>query len=418
MNCSKEGGRGEGTNWESVRLQFPILSQRVNGRSLVYLDNAATTQIPECVLNAINQHYHDCNANVHRATHELSSRSTSSFERARNNIAQFIGAQSSNSIVFTRGTTDSLNMIAASLAMQSGSGFSALVSTMEHHSNFVPWQQAALQTGGVFNVIPLDSKGDIDLGAYVELLEKNPAGVVSLAHVSNVLGTVNPLKKLITLAHQRGWMVAVDAAQSVRHEPVDVTELDCEFLCFSGHKTMGPTGIGVLYGKEELLNELPPVAFGGEMVDVVRSSHTTFERAPLRFEAGTPNYVGAIALSSALNYLKSLDLKNLRRREHALLQRAERLLSEVEGVRIIGSPCKRAGVISFTIEGSHSFDIATLMDKMGVAIRSGSQCAQPLLNETYSLGNAVRISPAFYNTFEEIDAAIYALERAISICRR
>lgn len=309
-------------------------------------------------------------------------------------------------------------MIAASLAMQSGSGFSALVSAMEHHSNFVPWQQAALQTGGVFNVIPLDSKGDIDLGAYVELLEKNPAGVVSLAHVSNVLGTVNPLKKLITLAHQRGWMVAVDAAQSVRHEPVDVTELDCEFLCFSGHKTMGPTGIGVLYGKEELLNELPPLRSVGRWSTLCGRRTLPSRGRPCVLRRELPNYVGAIALSSALNYLKSLDLKNLRRREHALLQRAERLLSEVEGVRIVGSPCKRAGVISFTIEGSHSFDIATLMDKMGVAIRFGSQCAQPLLNETYSLGNAVRISPASYNTFEEIDAAIYALERAISICRR
>lgn len=406
------------TDWSKIRSSFPILKQQVNGRPLVYLDNAATTQVPTCVINAIQHHYREQNANVHRATHELSSRSTNAFEHARSRIAEYIKAPSSNSIIFTRGTTDSLNIIASSLAEKWRGHFSALASAMEHHSNYVPWQQAAKRTGGTFSVIPLDPRGDIDLEAYERMLKENPAGIVSLTHVSNVLGTVNPIKDIIALAHQQGWLTSIDAAQSIRHECIDVGELDCDFLSFSGHKTLAPTGIGVLYGKEDLLNSLPPIAFGGEMVDTVRFAETTFEVAPLRFEAGTPNYVGAIALASAFDFLDSIGRESISQCEHSLLKKTEDLLSRTEGVRIVGSPCNRAGVVSFTVDGVHSFDIATLMDKMGIAIRSGSQCAQPLLNETYSLGNTTRISPAFYNTPEEIDAAIAALRRAIAMCRR
>lgn len=402
--------------WLNAREQFPILQRSVNKRSLIYLDNAATTQIPQCVLRAIENHYLTQNGNVHRATHELSALSTNAYESARITAARFIGASSSDSIVFTRGTTDSLNMLCSALAAQKGSSFSVLVSAMEHHSNFVPWQQAALRTGGSFAVIPLDDKGDIDLSAYAELLSKQPVGMVSVAHVSNVLGTVNPLKEMVEMAHEKGWLFSVDAAQSIRHEMVDVADLDCDFLSFSGHKIMAPTGIGVLYGKKDLLNQLPPVAFGGEMVDTVRTEATSFEQAPLRFEAGTPNYVGAIALAASLDFLESLGREDIRVREKELLAYAETQLSAVEGVAILGKPLARAGVVSFLVDGVHPFDIATLMDKMGVAIRSGSQCAQPLLEEVYGKDGIDRISPAFYNTFEEIDVAIEALKKAIALC--
>ncbi|MDO5117161.1 MAG: cysteine desulfurase [Eggerthellaceae bacterium] len=404
-------------DWAPARTQFPILDQEVFKNPLAYLDNAATTQMPLRVLDTIRHHYLEQNANVHRATHELSGRSTNAFEAARDTVARFIGAKSSNTIIFTRGTTDSLNMLAQMFEQKWGASFSVLVSMLEHHSNFVPWQQAARRAGGTFATIPLDAQGDIDLEAYVKLLDESPVGIVSVAHVSNVLGTVNPLAQIIGMAHQRGWLVSVDAAQSIRHEHVDVAALDCDFLSFSGHKTLGPTGIGVLYGKEELLNELPPVAFGGEMVDTVRTSDTTFESAPLRFEAGTPNYVGAIGLAAALDYLELLGRDVVAEREYALFDYAEQCLEEVPGVQILGTPQKRAGVLSFSVEGVHPFDIATLMDKMGIAIRAGNQCAQPLLNEVYSLSSVARISPAFYNTFEEIDRAIDALERALSICR-
>lgn len=404
-------------DWAAVRQQFPILDQQVFGKPLAYLDNAATTQMPLRVLDTIKRHYLEQNANVHRATHELSGRSTNAYEAARDTVARFIGASSSNSIVFTRGTTDALNMLAQSYSLKQGASFSALVSMLEHHSNLVPWQQAARRTGGSFATIPLDGRGDIDLAAYERLLEELPCGIVSIAHVSNVLGTVNPLEEIIKMAHAHGWLVSIDAAQSIRHERIDVEDLDCDFLSFSGHKSLGPTGIGVLYGKEELLNDLPPVAFGGEMVDTVRTAETSFESAPLRFEAGTPNYVGAIGLASALEYVELLGRDIVAEREYALLAYAERCLAGVSGVRILGAPHKRAGVLSFVIDGVHPFDLATLMDKMGVAIRAGNQCAQPLLSEVYSLSSVARISPAFYNTFEEIDQAVEALERALSICR-
>lgn len=402
--------------WRHVRSQFPILDQQVFGKPLVYMDNAATTQMPLCVLDAVTQHYMNQNANVHRATHELSGRATNAFEAARDTVARFIGASSSNSIVFTRGTTDSLNMLAMMLGQRRKASFSALVSMLEHHSNFVPWQQVARRTGGSFATIPLDDRGDIDMGAFARMLEELPCGIVSVAHVSNVLGTVSPLERIISMAHEHGWLVSVDAAQSARHERIDVSALDCDFLSFSGHKMLGPTGIGVLYGKEELLDELPPVSFGGEMVDTVRKAATTFETAPLRFEAGTPNYVGAIALAAACDYLDSLDRDAICEREHALVAYAEECLMNVPSVTVLGSPRKRAGVVSFSVEGVHPFDIATLVDKMGVAIRAGNQCAQPLLNEVFELGTVARISPAFYNTFAEIDCAIKAIERAIAMC--
>ena len=407
----------EEVNWEDVRSQFPILSQRVNGRPLAYLDNAATTQVPTCVIDAIQDHYATNNGNVHRGTHELSNRSTNAYEKARERIARFINAPSSDCIVFTRGTTDSLNTIATSFARLRGKNFSALTTAMEHHSNFVPWQQMADLTGGQFNVVPLNNDGDLDMEALCRLLDTQLPGIVSVAHVSNVLGTVNPLHEIIQAAHARGWLVSVDAAQSIRHELIDVQDIDCDFLSFSGHKTLGPTGIGVLYGKTSLLNTLPPISYGGEMVDTVRMEQTSFEVAPLRFEAGTPNYVGAIALARAFDYLTELGIDAVRKREHELCMYCEEVVTSVKGVRVLGSPKKRAGVVSFVVEGVHPFDVAVLMDKMGVAIRSGSQCAQPLLEEIFDVGETDRISPAFYNTRAEIEEAGKALEKALSICR-
>lgn len=406
----------EGDKWIKVRADFPILDQRVNNRPLVYLDNAATTQMPTCVLDAIANHYRTANANVYRASHTLSARSTSSLEMARKRVAQFLGAETHNEIIFTRGTTDSINLVASSLGQKWGSDFSALATAMEHHSNFVPWQQAALRTGGMFDIVPLDGRGDLDFAILEEKLASQRPGIFAVAHVSNVLGTVNPLSRIIEAAHAKGWLVLVDSAQGVRHEELDVQDLGCDFLCFSGHKIMGPTGIGVLYGREDLLNDMPPVAFGGEMVDRVRMAETTFETAPLRFESGTPNYVGALGLATALDYLDELGWTDIRRREHELLAQLERGVRNLASVQVLGSPRERAGVLSFTVEGAHPFDIATLLDKMGIAVRSGNQCAQPLLCETYTCEKVVRFSPAFYNTEAEIDAAIEGLRCSIDLC--
>ena len=402
---------------DDVRNDFPILDQTINGRPLIYLDNAATTQVPCCVVDAIANHYRNDNANVHRATHTLSSRSTESLENARKTVARFLNARSSDEIVFTRGTTDSINLVASSLALSRGAAFSAVSTMLEHHSNFVPWQQAARQTGGTFSAAPLTERGDLDLAALEALLSRQRPGIVAVAHVSNVLGTVNPVKKIVAMAHGFGWFVLVDAAQSVRHELVDVAELDCDFLCFSGHKVMGPTGIGVLYGKKDLLNSLPPVNFGGEMVDLVSTGVTSFETTPLRFEAGTPNYVGAIGLARALEYLSGLGREAVHSYEHDLVVELENQLNALDAVNIVGSPAKRAGVVTVTAQGAHPYDVATLMDKMGVAVRSGTQCAQPLLREVLDMQTVLRFSPAFYNTKDEIRKAVCCLKRAIEMCR-
>lgn len=412
------------SNQSSIRFpldllgEFPILSETVNGKRLVYLDNAATTQMPSCVIERIARHYRHENANVHRATHTLSSRSTFAYENAREGVARYLNAPSADCIVFTKGTTDSINIVAQTWAYAHPENYSIAVSALEHHSNFAPWQQHAQRLNGNFYVIPLDSNGDINLDALETLLDKHPINLIAIAHVSNVLGTVSPLKSIIACAHRHGAKVLVDAAQSIRHERVDAQDLDCDFLAFSGHKALGPTGIGVLYGKKELLDELSPVAFGGEMVDTVRAEATSFERAPIKFEAGTPNYVGAIGLNAALEFIERIGRDDIGRYEHALVEYAQQALSSIPFVQTLGSPRKRAGCISFCVEGVHPFDLATIMDAMGIAVRSGMQCAQPLLDETYSVEHVTRISPAFYNSFEEIDLCADALEKAIALCRR
>lgn len=405
-------------NINGIRGDFPILDQQVFGHPLVYLDNAATMQMPAPVLQEIAHHYYTDNANVHRGIHALSERSTRALEDARERVRAFIGAHTSDEIVFTSGTTASLNMLADMVVDNLRPG-SAVVSTlMEHHANFIPWQQACARTGRPFLVIPLDEHGDLDLGAYRDLLEKHDVSLVSVTHVSNVLGTVNPVKEIAALAHEHGALAVVDAAQSVRHEAIDVQEIGCDFLAFSGHKMGAPTGIGILYGKLNLLESLQPVRFGGEMVDEVRVDGTTFAPPPLRFEAGTPNYVGAIGLAAAIDYLEYLGLDDVRKREAQLVGYAEERLQGVPGLHILGNPKKRAGCISFTINGVHPFDLATMADKLGIALRSGNQCAQPLLHEAYGVQNATRLSPAFYNTIGEIDAAVACIERVAKLLKR
>ena len=400
-----------------IRKDFPILDTLVFGRQLVYLDNAATMQVPEPVLHAIMRHYHESNANVHRGIHALSERSTRALEEAREHVASFINARSADEVVFTSGTTASLNMLADMLVTQLPPGKAVATTVMEHHANFVPWQQACERTGHPFLVAPLDKRGDLRMCELEQLLDRNDVGIIAFTHVSNVLGTVNPVNEIIDAAHAHGALAVVDAAQSIRHEVVDVQAMDCDFLAFSGHKIGAPTGIGVLYGKLDLLESLQPVRFGGEMVEDVRIAGSTFTRAPLRFEAGTPNYVGAIGLSAAIAYLEDLGLDDVRAREAQLIHYAEDKLQLVPGLIVLGSPAMRAGCLSFTVEDVHPFDLATMVDKLGVALRSGNQCAQPLLYEEYDAGSITRLSPAFYNTVSEIDYAADAITRVVDLLR-
>lgn len=396
---------------ETIRNDFPILRQEVHGKPLVYLDNGATTQAPNQVLNTIVEHYQNNNANVHRGIHTLSERSTAALEQAREKTRAFLNANKPEEIVFTKGTTDAINLIARSLEQNLPPNTTVAVSALEHHANFVPWQQACKRTGARFVVIPLDDHGDIDIAELKKLLNRENVAIVAVTHVSNVTGTVNPVEYIAELAHQHGALMLVDAAQSIRHEEVDVKAIDCDFLCFSGHKMLAPTGIGVLYGRYGILKDLDPVEFGGEMVDTVQTGQTTFETPPLRFEAGTPNYVGAIALGSAIDYLNEIGRASIREREHELLEYAEEQLASLDSISILGSPKKRGGCLSFSVESVHPLDLATLMDTQGIALRSGSQCAQPLLHETYGVRNITRLTPAFYNTFAEIDACTAALRR-------
>lgn len=424
-DCGSEivGSKGlNGTRWSDERVSrirgdFPILDELVHGHSLVYLDNAATTQVPNQVVEAIAQHYRHDNANVHRGIHTLSERSTIALEQAREKVSAFVHASSEDEIVFTKGTTDSLNIVARMVEPTIAPGATVVVTALEHHANYVPWQQLCARTGASFEVVPLDAYGNVDLDMFERILATRNVAIAAFAHVSNVLGTVNPVVRMTQLAHEHGALAVVDAAQSVRHEVVDVQEIGCDFLAFSGHKMCAPTGIGVLYGRLELLNDLAPVEFGGEMVDKVTRMTTTFEQPPLKFEAGTPNYVGAIGLSAAIDYLVGVGRDDIVARELDLLDYAQRGLETVEWLQVLGSPQLRGGCLSFTVEGVHPFDLATLMDTQGVALRSGNQCAQPLLRETFDVKNVTRLSPAFYNTYEEIDSCLDVLQRVIPLLR-
>ena len=394
-----------------VRESFPILSRTVYGKPLVYLDNGATTQKPLCVLDAMREEYLNVNANVHRGVHWMSQQATDLHEAARETVRKFINARSTTEVVFTRGTTESLNLVASSFVegcMKEGD--EVIVSTMEHHSNIVPWQLQEQRKGIVLKVIPMTDEGELQLEAYEKLFTERTK-LVSVTQVSNVLGTINPVKEMIRIAHEHGVPVVVDGAQSVPHFAVDVQDLDCDFLAFSGHKVYGPTGVGVLYGKEEWLDRLPPYQGGGEMIERVSFEKTTFERPPLKFEAGTPDYIATHGLATALDYVTSLGMDNILAHEQDLTRYALQQLREIEGMHIYGHRNDSGdAVISFNVGDIHHMDLGTLLDQLGIAVRTGHHCAQPLMDRLGILGT-VRASFGLYNTREEVDALVAGIKR-------
>ena len=394
-----------------VRESFPILSRTVYGKPLIYLDNGATTQKPLCVLDAMQEEYLNVNANVHRGVHWMSQQATDLHEAARETVRKFINARSTTEIVFTRGTTESLNLVASSFVegcMKEGD--EVIVSTMEHHSNIVPWQLQEQRKGIVLKVIPMTDEGELLLEEYEKLFTERTK-LVSVTQVSNVLGAINPVKKMIRIAHEHGVPVMIDGAQSVPHFAVDVQDLDCDFLAFSGHKVYGPTGVGVLYGKEEWLDRLPPYQGGGEMIERVSFEKTTFERPPLKFEAGTPDYIATHGLATALDYVTSLGMDNILAHEQDLTRYALQQLREIEGMHIYGHRNDSGdAVISFNVGDIHHMDLGTLLDQLGIAVRTGHHCAQPLMDRLGILGT-VRASFGLYNTREEVDALVAGIKR-------
>ena len=403
-------------NINEIRKQFPVLDQQVYGKPLVYLDNAATTQKPLCVIERERDYYLHENCNIHRGVHYLSQKATEAYEHARQTVADFIHAKESREIVFTRGTTESLNLLATSFEhLINIKGGKVLVTAMEHHSNLVPWQQMVQRHQGQLLVVPMDDKGVLDLEQYEKLLKEGPK-VVSIAHISNVLGTINPVKEMIAMAHEYGIPVVVDGAQSMAHHPIDVQDLDCDFLVFSGHKMYAPMGIGGLYGKAEWLEKLPPYQFGGEMVDTVSFEKTTFNVLPFKFEAGTPNVGAALGLETAIQFMQSLDREEVEAHETQLLQSAIQQLSEIDGIRFIGEAKNRSGLVSFVIDGIHPYDLGTLIDKMGVAVRTGHHCAEPVMTR-FGIPGTVRASFALYNILEEVDVFVKAVKKAAMMLR-
>jgi cysteine desulfurase/selenocysteine lyase len=396
---------------EAIRRDFPILHQQVNGKPLVYLDSAASSQRPQAVIDAIARYYEHDHANVHRGVHTLSQRATDQYEGTREIVRRFINARNTKEIVFVRGTTEAVNLVAQSFARPKlGPGDEILISGLEHHANIVPWQLVCEQTGATLKVIPITQEGEIDEAAFHQLLGPRTR-LLALAHVSNALGTVVPVKGFITAAKKLGVPTLIDGAQSVPHTRVDVQDLDCDFFCFSGHKMLGPTGIGVLYGRESLLQAMPPWQGGGDMILTVSFEKTTFNQLPWKFEAGTPNISGTIGLGAAITYLESIGMDQIAAYENELLRYATERLSGVQGLRIIGTARDKASVVSFTLQGVHPHDIGTILDTEGVAIRTGHHCAMPVM-DFFCIPATARASLAFYNTFEEIDRLVDALEHA------
>ena len=397
-------------NIEEIRKDFPILSRTVYNRPLVYLDNAATTQKPRAVVEAMTEEYYSVNANVHRGVHYLSQQATEFHEQARANVQKFINARSEAEIIFTRGTTESLNLVAFSFGEAFlKEGDEVLVSVMEHHSNIVPWQMLRDRKGIVLKVIPMTDEGEIDLETYKSLFSPRTR-LVSIAHVSNVLGTVNPVKEMTAIAHAHGAKVLVDGAQSVPHRRVDVQDIDCDFLTFSGHKIYGPTGIGVLYGREELLEKMPPYQGGGEMIARVSFEKTTYERLPFKFEAGTPDFVGSHALAVALDYVRGIGQDIIAAHEAGLTRYAMEQMSLIPGMKIYGTAREKDAVISFNVGDIHPLDLGTLLDRLGIAIRTGHHCAQPLMARC-GVESMARASFALYNTRAEVDALVAGIDR-------
>lgn len=396
---------------DAIRADFPILHQEVKGKPLVYLDNAATTQKPQAVIDTLSRYYRTINSNVHRGAHTLSDLATREFEGARETVQRFINAPSSSEIIWTRGTTESINLVAHSYGRALlKAGDEIIISAMEHHSNIVPWQLLAQQTGATLKVIPVTDNAELDMAAFEALLTEHTK-LVSVVHVSNALGTINPVKTIVDKAHAVGAVVLLDGAQATPHWSVDVQELDCDFYAFSGHKVYGPTGIGVLYGKAGLLEKMQPYQAGGEMIEKVSFSGTTFNAPPYKFEAGTPNIAGAIGLAAAIEYLNQFDRQQLADHEHALLSATLERAANDRSIQLIGRAQHKAGVFSFLLEGAHPHDLGTLLDQQGVAVRTGHHCAMPIMDQ-FAIPGTVRASFAFYNTLEEVDRFFAALEKS------
>jgi len=401
---------------EKIRKDFPILSQKVNNKPLVYLDNGATTQKPQIVIDAINKYNSQENSNIHRGVHTLSQNATDAYENARKKVQSFINAKHSHEIIFTSGTTGGINMIASSFGKQIiNQEDEIIISAMEHHSNIVPWQMICEENGAKLKVIPINKKGELILEELPNLISDRTK-IIAVSHISNSLGTINPIEKIIELAHAKNILVLIDGAQAVAHQKVDVQELNADFYVFSAHKLFGPTGVGILYGKEELLNQLPPYQGGGDMIKTVTFEKTTYNELPHKFEAGTPNISGGIGLGVAMDYVNSVGFEFIANQEKELLTYATQELLKIEGLKIIGTADKKASVISFVFDDIHPFDIGTIIDKLGVAVRTGHHCTQPLM-DFFEIPGTIRASFSFYNTKEEVDVLVSALNRALGMLR-
>lgn len=397
-------------DFQAIRNDFPILNQKVNGKPLVYFDNGATSQKPQQVLDAIEKYYAEINANIHRGVHTLSQIATDAYEASREKIRQHLNAAHVHEVLFTSGTTQAINLVAHGFADLLTPEDVVLVSAMEHHSNIVPWQMLCGKNGATLQVIPMDQNGVLQMDAYKNLLS-NKVKIVTVNHISNALGTINPVAEMARLAHEVGAAIFVDGAQAVPHLQPDVQALDCDFYAFSGHKMCGPTGTGILYGKESWLNQLPPYMGGGEMIKEVTFEKTTYADLPHKFEAGTPNIAGGIVLGAAVDYLHTIGFAQIQQREQELLAYGTQKLLEIEGLRIYGTSAQKTSVISFNLEGIHPYDVGVILDKMGIAVRTGHHCAQPVM-QFFDIPGTVRASFAFYNTFEEIDALVAAVQKA------
>jgi cysteine desulfurase / selenocysteine lyase len=398
---------------DDIRAQFPILQTKIGKYPLVYFDNGATSQKPQVVIDCIDQYYSAENANIHRGVHHLSQVSTTNYENARKTIQAYLNAEKSEEIIFTKGTTDGINLIAQSFGRMLNAGDEILITEMEHHSNIVPWQMVAQERGLVVKYIPINEAGELKLEVLEELLTDRTK-LVSVTHVSNALGTINPIEKIIEAAHKIGAKVVIDAAQSLQHFKVDVQALDCDFMVFSGHKIFGPTGVGILYGKADLLNAMPPYQGGGDMIKTVSMKATTYNDLPHKFEAGTPNIVGGIGLGKAIEWLSSLDLLAIQAHENDLLAYATSALEAIPNLKIYGTAAHKSSTISFLIEGTHPYDIGTLLNQQGVALRTGHHCTQPIM-DFFEIPGTIRASFSFYNTREEIDHFINALKKALAM---
>lgn len=402
-------------NVKEIREEFPALRQKIYGKNLVYFDNGATSQKPQVVLDAINLFYSKENANIHRGVHYMSQRATTEYEASRIRIQKYLNAKKSEEIIFTKGATDSINLVAFSYGELLQAGDEIIISAMEHHSNIVPWQMLCLRKGLVLRVAPISKKGELLMDEFEKMLSKKTK-LVAIIHISNTLGTINPIKEIIQKSHAVGAKVLIDGAQSIQHLKVDVRDLDCDFFVFSSHKVFGPTGIGVLYGKEDLLDRMQPYQGGGDMISKVTFERTTYNELPFKFEAGTPHIAGGICLGTAFEYLESIDMIAAEKHERELAKYAEDILDTFEGLHIIGEAKDKTSVVSFTVDGLHPFDIGTLLDKQGIAVRTGHHCTQPLM-DFFKIPGTVRASFAFYNTRQEIDLFVEAFEKSLSMLK-